>query len=41
MRLGVLDDAEFLLEAALRFEPDNMLTRIDYIQALRKRQKFA
>jgi len=40
MRLGVLDDAEFLLEAALRFEPDNMLTRIDYIQALRKRQKF-
>ncbi len=40
MRLGVLDDAEFLLEAALRFEPDNVPARIDYIQALRKRQKF-
>ena len=40
MRLGVLDDAEFLLEAALRFEPDNLATRIEYIQALRKRQKF-
>ena len=41
MRLGVLDDAEFLLESALRFEPDNVRVRIDYIQALRKRQKFA
>ena len=41
MRLGVLDDAEFLLEAALKLEPDNARVRIDYIQALRKRQKFA
>ncbi len=40
MRLGVLDDAEFLLESALKFEPDNVQIRIDYIQALRKRQKF-
>lgn len=40
MRLGVLDDAEFLLESAARFEPDNVQVRIDYIQALRKRQKF-
>jgi len=40
IRLGVLDDAEFLLEAAVRFEPDNVPARIDYIQALRKRQKF-
>ncbi len=40
MRLGVLDDAEFLLESALKFEPDNTRVRIDYIQALRKRQKF-
>ena len=40
-RLGVLDDAEFLLESALKFEPDNKRIRIDYIQALRKRQKFA
>jgi tetratricopeptide (TPR) repeat protein len=40
-RLGVLDDAEFLLQSALKFEPDNKRVRIDYIQALRKRQKFA
>jgi tetratricopeptide (TPR) repeat protein len=40
LRLGVLDDAEFLLEAAVRFEPGNVPARIDYIQALRKRQKF-
>jgi tetratricopeptide (TPR) repeat protein len=40
MRLGALDDAEFLLESALRFEPDNVPVRIDYVQALRKRQKF-
>jgi len=40
IRLGVLDDAEFLLEAAVRFEPDHSGARIDYIQALRKRQKY-
>ncbi len=40
VRLGVLDDAEFLLEAALKLEPDNTRVRIDYVQALRKRQKF-
>lgn len=40
MRLGVLDDAEFLLESAVEFEPDNLQVRIDYVQALRKRQKF-
>ncbi len=40
MRLGVLDDAEFLLERAVRLEPDNVKARIDYIQVLRKRQKF-
>jgi tetratricopeptide (TPR) repeat protein len=39
VRLGVLDDAEFLLESALKFEPDNMAARMDYIQVLRKRQK--
>ena len=41
LRLGVLDDAEFLLESALKFEPQNTQVRINYIQALRKRQKFA
>jgi tetratricopeptide (TPR) repeat protein len=40
-RLGVLDDAEFLLESALKLEPDNARAHIDYIQVLRKRQKFA
>ena len=40
MRLGVLEDAEFLLESALRFEPENSRIRIDYVQVLRKRQKF-
>jgi len=40
MRLGVLDDAEFLLESATKFEPDNVQVRIDYIKALRKRQRF-
>ena len=40
-RLGVLDDAEFLLESAVAFEPDNPQLRIDYVQVLRKRQKFA
>ena len=39
-RLGVLDDAEFLLESAVAFKPDNPQLRIDYIQVLRKRQKF-
>jgi tetratricopeptide (TPR) repeat protein len=39
-RLGVLDDAEFLLESAVKLEPDNPAVRIDYIQVLRKRQKF-
>ena len=40
MRLGVLDDAEFLLESAGKLEPENIQVRIDYIQVLRKRQKF-
>lgn len=40
VQLGILDDAEFLLESALEFEPDNIQARLDYIQVLRKRQKF-
>ncbi len=39
-RLGVLDDAEFLLESAVEFEPNNARVRIDYIQVLRKRQNY-
>lgn len=38
-RFGVLDDAEFLLESAAEFEPDNIAVRLDYIEILRKRQK--
>jgi len=39
-RLGVLEDAEFLLESAVEFDPDNADLRVDYIRVLRKRQKF-
>ena len=38
-RLGVLDDAEFLLESAAKLAPENVQVRIDHIQVLRKRQK--
>ena len=38
-RFGVLDDAEFLLESAAEFEPDNIAVRLDLIEVLRKRQK--
>ena len=37
---GIYDDAEFLLESALTFEPDNRRARIDYIDVLHKRQKY-
>jgi len=40
-RLGALDDAEFLLESAVEFSPENTKVRIDYIQVLRKRQNYA
>ena len=40
-RLGILEDAETLLENAVAFQPDNIQLRLDYIQVLRKRQKFA
>ena len=41
LKLGILDDAEFLLESAVQFEPDNIQLRLDYIDVLRRRQKFA
>ena len=40
IKMGVLDDAEFLLESAKAFEPENIQVRLDYIDALRRRQKF-
>ena len=39
-RLGVHEDADFLLETAIELDPDNVQLRIDHIQVLRKRQKF-
>ena len=40
VKLGVLDEAEFLLESAHVFEPENKQVQMDYVQVLRKRQKF-
>ncbi len=40
VRLGVLEDAEFLLESAVAFAPDNLQVQMEYVQVLRKRQKF-
>ncbi|MCB1646471.1 MAG: sulfotransferase, partial [Pseudomonadales bacterium] len=40
MKYDILDDAEFLLESALTFEPDHLGARSDYIAVLQKRQKF-
>lgn len=39
-RLGVHEDADVLLEAAIGLAPDNQQLRIDHIQVLRKRQKY-
>jgi tetratricopeptide (TPR) repeat protein len=37
----VLDDAEFILESAVAFEPDNVLARFEYMNVLYRRQKYA
>lgn len=39
-RLGVHEDADFLLETAIELEPGNPQLKIDHIQVLRKRQKY-
>jgi tetratricopeptide (TPR) repeat protein len=39
-RLGILEDAEFLLESAVEFSPNNSRVRIDYVKVLRKQQKY-
>ncbi|MEQ8412275.1 MAG: sulfotransferase [Erythrobacter sp.] len=41
IEFGVLEEAEFLLESALTFAPDDVQLRLDYIDALRRRQNFA
>lgn len=40
-RFGVFDEADFLLESAIEFSPSDVQLRLDYIQILRKRQKFS
>ena len=40
-RLGYFDDAEFLLESAVKFDPDDGELRMKYAMILRKKQKFA
>ena len=40
VELGILEDADFLLESAVHFEPDNVQLRLDYVDVLRRRQKF-
>lgn len=39
-RLHVLDDAEFLLESCVEFEPNNRRARADYVNVLHRRQKY-
>lgn len=39
-RFGVLSDASFLLEMAVEFEPEHIQARLDYVDVLRKQQKF-
>ncbi len=41
VRAGVLDDAEFILESAVAFEPENVFARFDYMNVLYRRQKYA
>jgi tetratricopeptide (TPR) repeat protein len=40
VKSGVLDDAEFLLESAVEFEPKNSFARHDYMTVLYRRQKY-
>ena len=37
---GMLDDAEFMLESAIEFEPSNNRVRLSYVDILHKRQKY-
>lgn len=40
LRLGALDEAEFLLESAAALAPDDERARLDHIGVLRRRQRF-
>lgn len=41
IRLKVYDDAEFLLESCVEFEPDHIGARMDYLKILNRKSKFA
>ena len=40
VKFQILDDAEFLLESCVEFEPSFQRARLDYVEVLQKRQKF-
>ncbi|MEM7081128.1 MAG: sulfotransferase [Pseudomonadota bacterium] len=40
IRHRIIDDAEFLLESAVAFEPKHVGARVDYVNILLKRQRF-
>lgn len=39
-RFGAMEEAEFLLESATTFRPEDLSLRLAYVEILRKRQKF-
>lgn len=39
-RLGAMEEAEFLLDSAMEFNPDEAQLKLDHIKVLRRRQKF-
>ena len=41
VRARILDDAEFILESAVEFEPEHRNARIQYANILMRTQKFA
>ncbi len=40
VRMGIYDDAEFLLESCVKFAPDNVQAHIDYVNILIRKTRF-
>ena len=40
VRMGIYDDAEFLLESCVEFAPDHVQSRIDYVNILIRKTRF-
>ncbi len=40
IRMGILDDAEFLLESCVEFAPEHVQARIDYVNILIRKTRF-